>query len=60
MIIPENENCYEVVITVEALEDDTPVLLFSSRKYEFGFDKEQAALAIVALQQFIKTGGLPE
>ncbi|EDD9119379.1 hypothetical protein BXS46_20570 [Salmonella enterica subsp. enterica serovar Infantis] len=60
MKIEENENCFEVEVSVELLEDDTPVIMFTSEKSEFGFDVAQAKTAVIALQHFIETGELPE
>ena len=60
MKLPENENCFEVDVSLDFLEDETPVIVFCSREFEFGFDKQQAEQAVVALQHFIATGELPE
>lgn len=60
MKLSETENCYEVDVYVDELEDDTRVILFKLQDQEVGFDAEQAAQVIQVLQHFIATGELPE
>lgn len=60
MKLSETENCYEVDVYVDELEDDTRVILFKLQDQEVGFDAEQAKQVIQVLQHFIATGELPE
>lgn len=61
MIIEETENAYDVHVTSQTLEDDTPVIeLFQEAGHGvesyIGMDKQQAAQLIAVLQKWIDGG----
>lgn len=61
MIIEETENAYDVHVTSQTLEDDTPVIeLFQENGHGvegyIGIDKQQAAQLIEVLQKWIDGG----